>query len=102
MTLDNPGAAVPDGDGGFTYPLTPLSPATAWAEIKPATSRDLERVTADTVLSTASHVITMDYHAGVTTKTRITFEGRVFNVTGVSDPEERHIDTIAVCVEVVA
>lgn len=101
ITLFTDGPAVPDGDGGFTQPPIPLDPASRYAEIKPATARDLERVAAGTVLSTASHVVTMDYHAGVNTKTRIGFGSRTFSVTGVSNPEERNIDTVCVCVEMV-
>jgi SPP1 family predicted phage head-tail adaptor len=101
VTLQNPGPAVPDGDGGFTQSWTDLVPPAVSAQIAPATARDLERVAAGTVLSTATHLVTMPYHAGVTTKTRILFNGRSFSVTGVADPEERHVETIAICVEVV-
>jgi SPP1 family predicted phage head-tail adaptor len=99
VTLSVPGPTVPDGDGNYTQTDVLLDPPTRYAEIKPATARDLERVAAGTVLSTATHVVTMDYHAGVTTATRIVFNGRVFSVTGVSNPEERNIDTVCVCVE---
>ncbi len=102
ITLQNPGVMVADGDGGYTQTYANLDPPTRYAQIKPATAADLERVSAGTVLSTATHVITMDYHDGVTTKTRITFDARTFNVTGVSSPEERKIETVAIAVEVVA
>lgn len=102
VTLDNPGTAVADGDGGFTQTFAELSPARVWAAIQPATARDLERVAAGTVLSTASHIVTMRYHAGVTTKTRITFGTRVLNVTGVSNPDERNRELVCLCAEVVA
>jgi len=109
ITLENPGAAVPDGDGGFTQtPWQPLFPSPVWASIAPASARDLERVGAGTervgagtVLSSATHIVTMRYHSGVTTKTRITFHGRTFNVTGVANPDERNIETIALAMEVV-
>ena len=99
VTLYSPSAPVPDGDGGYTEGWDALSPSTRWAEIKPATARDLERVAAGTVLSTATHVITMDYHAQVGVETRIVFENRTFSITGVSDPEERHRDLVIVAVE---
>ena len=102
ITLMNPGPAVPDGDGGFSQTWIDLSPAAVKAKIEPATSASLERITAGTVTSTASHVVTMPYHSGVTTKTRITFDARTLYVVGVSNPEERNIETIAVCSEVVA
>lgn len=102
MTLQNPGAAVPDGDGGYTQVFANLDPPQMWAEIKPATARDLERVAAGTVLSTATHLITMRYHAGVTTQTRVLFDDRIFNVTGVANPEERNVELILTAVEIVA
>jgi len=90
-----------DSDGSFTPAWAALSPATVWASIEPATARGLERVVAATVESSATHIVTMPYHAGVTTKTRILFKGRVFSVTGVANPDERNEETIAVCAEMV-
>lgn len=102
VTLENPGTPVPDGSGGFTESWAALSPATRYAEIKPATARDLERVVSNAVESTASHLLTMDYHSGITTETRITFGTRVFTVDGVQNPEERNIDLVLACTEVVS
>lgn len=101
VSLANPGTPVPDGDGGFTVVDAPLTPATAWADIRPATARDLERTTSGTVLSTATHIVTMDYHPQVTTQTRLTYNSRSFSVTGVANPEERNVDLILAAVEVV-
>lgn len=101
IVLENPGASVSDGDGGFTESWTALSPSPVWASIMPATARDLERVAAGTILSTATHIVTMRYHSGVSTKTRITYGTRLMSVTGVTNPEERNISTVCVCAEVV-
>lgn len=102
ITLDAPVTVTADGDGGDVKTWAPLTPAGTWAAIVPATARDLERVAANTVTSTATHILTMRYHAGVTTQTRVTFGTRVFSLTGVSTPEERNRDTVAVGVEQVA
>jgi head-tail adaptor len=99
VMYQNPGPGVSDGDGGVTQSWFNLVPPELSVEIKPATAKDLERVAAGTVIATASHIVTGPYHAGVSTKTRIVFGGRVFQVVGVSNPEERNIETIAVCVE---
>jgi head-tail adaptor len=99
VSLANPGAPLPDGEGGFTQSWAALTPSEMYAEIKPATARDLERVVASTVASTASHLVTMDYHPQVTTETRVTFGIRVFSVTGVGNPEERNRDLILACSE---
>lgn len=101
VTLQNPGAAVPDADSGYTQSWSDLSPAAMWASIKPATQRDLERVVAGTVIATASHIVTMPYHPQVTTETRVLFNGRTFSVIGVSNPEERNVELVLACVEVV-
>lgn len=101
IALDTPGTPVPDNAGGFTLTWAALDPSPVWAEIKPATAHDLERLAAGTVVSTASHIVTMRYHSGVTTQTRVTFEGRTFSVVGVMNPEERNVETICLCVEIV-
>lgn len=100
VTLENPGALVPDGRGGFTQ--VPTQFAQVWADIRPATPRDLERRVASTVQSSASHIVTTRYVPGVTTATQIRFGARVFSVTGVQNPEERNISLVLACNEVVA
>lgn len=103
VVLQNPDALVPDGDGGFNAPTwSDLSPRSMWASIAPATVRDLERVAAGTVVSSATHLVTMLYHAQVTTQTRITFNGRTLNVTGVANPDERNKELILACTELVS
>lgn len=102
VTLQDPGPGVPDGDGGFTQSWTDLVPPAWLCKIAPATAADLERVTAGTVLSMATHVVTGPYRADLTTKSRIVFNGRSFSIVGVSNPEERNVETICVCKEVVA
>lgn len=99
VTLQNPGPAVPDGSGGSIPTWTDLNPPALSVKIKPATAADLERVAVGTVLSTATYLVTGPYHPQVTTQTRILFNGRQFSVTGVADPEERHVELVLVCVE---
>lgn len=101
VLFQNPGAPVPDGDGGYTQSWTDASPATWHVSIDPATTRDLERVAAGTVLSTASHIVRGRYHPGVTLATRMVFGGRTFSITGKANLEERGIDMELVAVEVV-
>lgn len=101
VTLKN-SSPVPDGDGGFTEVLTTLTPATVWASIAPATARDLERVVAGTVESAATHLVRVRYHPGITTKTRLLYGSRMLNVTSVQNTDERKIELVLVCEEVVA
>jgi len=97
-----PGAASPEagGGGGWSNTPAPATPAVWWVRIRPATVRDLERVTAGTTLTTATHVLEGAYHPGITAESTLTYGTRTFYVRGVINPEERNIATIAVCQEV--
>lgn len=102
VALTREGAPVADANGGYTRTLVALNPAEVYAEIRPATAHDLERLAAGTSIATAASIVTMPHHAEVDTKTRVTFNGRTLRVTGVVNPDERNIHTICVCVEVVS
>lgn len=102
VRLQNPVTTIPDGDGGFTQTWADLTPATWHVSITPATARDLERVAAGTVLSTATYILRGKFHPQVTTQTRVLFGARAFSVTGDMNPGEQNIDMILVCVEVVS
>jgi head-tail adaptor len=107
VTLSVEGPPVSNGDGGYTQTPVALSPSTRWAEIKPATTRDLERVTSGTVLSTESLLVTMDFHPDVTQKTQLAWtdaanRSHVANVTGVTNPDQRCETLILIAVEVIA
>ena len=101
VSFQNPGAAVPNGDGGWTQSWTDLSPASWHVSIEPATARDLERVAAGTVMSTATHIVKGRYHSGVTLETRMLFNGRTFSITGKANVEERGLTMELLAVEVV-
>ena len=100
VKLQNPGQQVPDGEGGTTF-SAPVDLGGMFANVAPATARDLERVVAGTVQSQASHLVTIDYLAGVSTATKVLFGGRVLNVTGVVNIEERNSELVLACTEVV-
>jgi head-tail adaptor len=101
VVVQTPGPAVPDGDGGYTHTWADANPRTWHVSIEPATTRDLERVAAGTVIATASHLVTGPYRPDLTTQTRLLFGARVFNVTGIANPSEKNEELILVCVEVV-
>src|SRR4051812_21372501 len=88
IRLDKPGAAVPDGEGGYTEGFVPLTPAEVYAHIAPASASDLERAAVGVTVAQASHVVEMLYHPGVDIYTRITYGARVFQVTSVRNPDE--------------
>src|SRR5262245_6521434 len=102
VTVYSPGsAAAADGEGNWTSTLVPLTPDTWWVSITPATTRDLERVSAGTTITSASHLVEGAYRGDISTQVQIVFNGRVLHVNGLVNPEERNIRTICVCQEVV-
>jgi len=101
VSVQRPGPGVPDGDGGTTTSWIDRAPLTWHCSIEPATAKDLERVAAGTVLSTATQIVKGRYRSDLTTQDRLLFNGRQLSATGVSNPEERSIELVLVCVEVV-
>jgi SPP1 family predicted phage head-tail adaptor len=84
-------ASVPDGDGGYTDTWADLDPL--WpVDIRPATVRDLERLTAGTIVAAATHVIAARYRPDVQIDARMLFNGREFRITGIANLEERGIE----------
>lgn len=101
VTLENPGAAVPDGEGGYTDSGTTLV-SRAPACVEQATPQMLERIGAATVTPMATHLVTLRYLPGVSTATRAIFHDltdRAFAVTGVYDGDARHRVLILTCAE---
>lgn len=101
VTLQTPGPAIPDGDGGYTDSATTLV-SRAPAEVEPATASSMERIGANTVTASASHLVTLRYVPGVTTKTRAIVHDvtdREFSITGIFDEAMRHRVLVLACVE---
>jgi head-tail adaptor len=104
VTLENPGGTVSDGKGGYTEGWVALDPPTMCVHIAPATASDLERAASGTVLSTASHLIELLYHPGVTILTRLRYtptgrSERIFQVTSIRNPEEADRELVLVAEE---
>ena len=59
-----------------------------------------ERVAADRVQGVRTHRIVMRFHPDITSRWRITFDGRTFDVDGILNKDERNVSTEAICVEV--
>jgi len=98
VSLQNPAPAVANGDGSYTQTWVDLQPPAVWASIDNAPA-DLETAQSGTTTASATHIITIPYHPQVTVRTRVLFNGRRFNVSGVSSPEERNVESVLVCEE---
>lgn len=99
VQLFTAGAPAPDSDGGYVDVWNPLEPESAWVRIEPATARNVERFSANTVTGAISHVVTMPYRPDVTSKARLVFGTRTLNVVGIQNPEERNVELVLACVE---
>jgi head-tail adaptor len=103
VALSQPGAAVPDGEGGFTQGEAPLAPAFWWCSIRAATALDMQRIVAGTPQATATHLLRGQYHPGITIDTKITrADGRIYQVQSVQNDDERNIALTLVCAEVLS
>lgn len=71
VTFEAPSGRVSSPDGGYTDTFTALAPGSWQVSIAPASPQDLERFTAGTVVSQATHLIRGRYHPGVTTASRM-------------------------------
>jgi head-tail adaptor len=104
VTLENPGAPVPDGAGGFTESWTPLDPPAAWVALEALGGADMERLTADTISASGTHQVTLPYHPQVTVQTRLTYADpdrglRTFQVLGWRDPGAVRRELVLVAAE---
>lgn len=97
--FQNPGPPIPSGTG-YVQSWVDLPPA-AFARVQPASQHTLEQITSGTVLAQATHLVTVPYRTGLTTKSRFMIDGRALNVIGIYNPDERNIELVLVCAEVV-
>lgn len=97
VVVQSMGEPIVEPGGGFTE--TPITVATVWASIEPATSRSVERRVGAQVEATITHLVTMRYLAGVTTKMRLLFGLRVFQIRGLQNLDERNVMLTLACEE---
>jgi len=87
VVVENP-TATADGDGGYSDSYAPVAPSPVWASIEPATAGVIEQQVGNQVEAAITHVVTMRWHAGVTTRTRLTFGSRRLFVRGLQKIHE--------------
>jgi SPP1 family predicted phage head-tail adaptor len=89
---------VSDSFGGAgTQQWATIAGGTVWAAVEPASVR--EYVTAQQMAAEATTTIRMRYHAGVKPKMRVLYGSRVFDIQGIMDVDERHIELRLICIE---
>jgi len=82
VRFQNPGPVTPDGDGSYVETWIDTSPAAWKVNVTQATTADLERLAAGTVISSATYIVEGKLHPQVTTKTRMLRGAQVFALTG--------------------
>lgn len=84
-----------DGGGGSAQTWAPF--ATVYAKVAPLTGT--EAGVASQVGSAVTHRVEIRYRAGVTSKMRINYGGRILNVRAVLNIEERNRELHLMCEE---
>jgi SPP1 family predicted phage head-tail adaptor len=90
--------ATRDIIGGLVETWT--TTATVWAQVRQASGRELWR--RQQMQATAAWTISLRYRAELTTKHRVVYDGRTFEVRAVTDPDERRRFLELACEEIVA
>ena len=92
VTFQDPGPKVADGAGGYTQTWDPIAPGTWRVQIAPLPIVDQERISGGgSVVTTATHVVRGRYHPGVSTKTRMLFNGKTYSITGKTSKDARGV-----------
>lgn len=97
VTLQTAGTPTADVDGAPTIGYTTLT--TVYAAIEPAATSSLERLAVGTVISQATHTVTMPYIPGVETTSRVLFGARRFDVQSVVNEREANRELVLVVTE---
>ncbi len=88
MTAQRPNE-IDDGRGGKKPDQTTpwVDVVSVWAEIKPATGREL--FLADMIKERVTHKLMIRYTTAINNTMRLLYQGRIFEVSSVVDMEER-------------
>jgi len=100
VSLTKAGPTPDDPEGGYDETWIPLDPPTWYCAIREASARDLERISGGLTTQTATHLLRGRYHPQLGEDCRITFRGRVFEVSSVHDPDQQQIDVDVIAREV--
>lgn len=88
---------VRDDMGGFSH--TWVTDKTVWASIVPASGKEL--LSGEQVHAEVTHKITIRFYSGLTTKNRLLYGSRVFDINFIKNIDERDRYMEMLCKEVV-
>ena len=92
ITLMALGPNNPDGSTGDLVAFT-----TSWANIKALFAQEIKQ--AGEIVKQVTHLVTMPYQAGLNESMQVQFETRLWQIVGIEDPDERHIELRILCLE---
>jgi head-tail adaptor len=96
VELANPkGAPVSNGDGEYTQEYEVF--ARPFAAISMATKPRMERFTQSGSMAAATHLITIEYMDGISTLTRLYFNGKRYDVLGWRDKDFLGVELELAC-----
>lgn len=101
VTLEEPIATTMDGAGGYVDTWGPLDPATWYCAVEDATASAMERAGFGTAFGQATHILTGRYHPGLSTNARVHFGSRAFSVLSAGNRNERNMQSVILCAELV-
>jgi len=94
--VQNP-SEVSDAQGGADGAWSTHQPA-CWASVEPLSTR--EQFWQSQLQTIGTHKVTMRYTALITSRSRILFGTRTFEITSLTNTEERNEELTLICVEV--
>jgi len=88
---------TPDGQGGASVAWSTMSNGAIWGFVEPMSAN--EQMQYGQVWPNCNHVIEVRYFSGITSKRRILFGTRAFQISGVLNVGERNITQKVYCEE---
>lgn len=79
---------TPDADGGFVETWTTANQL--WAEFDVPSASNVERVIGGELQTAVNYVVRSYYDARATTEARLLSDGRIYDIVGVRDIDDRH------------
>lgn len=95
ITIQQRSSATPDGFGQASQTWNDL--LQCWARIEPLSGREL--VLAQAQSAEVTHLVEIMYRPTVTAAMRAVYQGRIFNVLSVIDPDMAHVTLELLCSE---
>lgn len=100
VALEAPTSTTMDGAGGYIETWGPLDPASWYCAFEDATAAAMEREGFGTAYAQATHILSGRFHSGLSPKARVRHDGRLYSVLSALDREQRHIQSVILCAEI--